>query len=361
MVNNIGRHRTKKILYVVANSLVGGVEGILLNTLKRLDGDKYNVTIVVTHMNGQLEDEFRTYSDNFISIACTPDIHTQDQKEQLILDNTEYLQNYALENDFDILHVINSMEGYHLTGQFHGKIIIGIYGDYGIPHKFFERRREILSRINDDPEADIITDTPSNLNLFHNAIVIPTGVDVPIIRKKIERNPKQLIWIGRASGEKRLQLYIDIANQLPRYRCVLFAAGRLNTFKIPRNMTVYHNITDRKIITEELRMSSMYINTSYIEGVPLSLIEAMKCKCIPIVPAIGGMPELIGTSGSVIQMRKKQNYNSQDIDDFLNAIKMYHRMMPHTMERQRRKVQRRVSKHSIEKMTKAIFERYATA
>jgi len=342
----------------VANSLVGGVEAILLNTLKGLDKTKYEATVVVTHQNGDLESEFRKYSDYFITIACTPNIKTQPQKEQLILDNTGFLQDYALNNNFDILHVINSMEGYHLAGQFHGRVVVGIYGDYSIDNKFFERRREILSQVNDSDNGYIITDTPSNLKLYPNAILIPTGVDVPIIRKKIERNPKQLIWIGRASGEKRLQLYIDIANRLPLYKFVLFAAGRLNTFRLPRNVVLYHNETDRHLITEELRRSSMYLNTSYIEGIPLSLIEAMKCQCVPIVPKVGGMPKMVDGVGAVIEMRKKQNYNSHDIDDFVERIHYYHRMMPLSMETLRKRIRRRVSKHSIAKMTKEIYGVY---
>ena len=59
----------RKILYTIANSLLGGVEAILLNVLKHIDKTKYKTTVIVTHQSGPLGSEFSTYADELIDIT----------------------------------------------------------------------------------------------------------------------------------------------------------------------------------------------------------------------------------------------------------------------------------------------------
>ena len=348
----------RKILFTIANSMTGGVEAILLNLLKNIDRNRYHSTIIVTHISGALHNEFIEHSDEVINISCGPTIHTQADKEHKLVENTNYINEHLRHHNYDIMHVINSFEGYISSEDFFGKVVFGIYGDYHSNHSFFQRRIDILKRSESDENSYIITDTPANLELFSKAILIPTGVDVPRVYERIERNSKKLIWIGRASGEKRVQMFIELMKKLPDYNAVMFLAGRINHYKFPNNIKTYQDVTDRLTITKELLSSSIYVNTSYMEGQPLSLIEAMKCKCIPVVPHLGGMPELIGDTGGVIRLDKKTSYTQRDLNNFVSEIHRFHRMMPLTMEKQRKLVKYKVRKHSIKYMVEKILGVY---
>lgn len=47
--------------------------------------------------------------------------------------------------------------------------------------------------------------------------------------------------------------------------------------------------------------ASVYIQPSLTEGLPAAVAEAMLCECVSVVSAVGGMPDMVGDAGVVIE------------------------------------------------------------
>jgi len=58
--------KKKKLFFILNNFLIGGTERILLDILKNLDRDKFEINIVTVFGSGAMEKEFRIRFPNII-------------------------------------------------------------------------------------------------------------------------------------------------------------------------------------------------------------------------------------------------------------------------------------------------------
>ena len=84
---------------------------------------------------------------------------------------------------------------------------------------------------------------------------------------------------------------------------------------------IYESRNDRLLFlgevnnpTDYLFLSDYFILSSVYEGMPISLIEAFACSCIPISTPVGGIPEMINNDGFLSK--------SLLVEDFVDSIQM---------------------------------------
>ena len=77
--------------------------------------------------------------------------------------------------------------------------------------------------------------------------------------------------------------------------------------KLKSNIEIYNWISGKEK-EEKLKNSSFYVLPSYNEGMPMSLIEGMAYKNIPISTKVGGIPRVIenGINGFIIEPGDKK-------------------------------------------------------
>ena len=291
----------KTICFIVSNSCIGGVEKIILDILKMLNNEpnkeRYYIYTVVTEIKGKYHSLYEQYSNKCYYI-----------NDVKIL--TKFLESYT----FDIVHILNSMLGMQLLKKMNAKkTIMSIFGDYSWQGMWFEQRIERF--IKNIEYIDIITtDNPKNVTLFKEfPLYIPNGVNIP--KKKYIKNFAEpiILWIGRLSGEKRLEILYNTAKSCPNYQfyvaiSILVSDSSITDLDQLPNVTIFKNANE-KTIKALCEKSLIILNTSLCEGTPISLLEAMAHGCFPVVSNVGNIGNIVGDVGIKIDSLKELNYS----------------------------------------------------
>lgn len=109
-------------------------------------------------------------------------------------------------------------------------------------------------------------------------------LSIPKENSKI-RKPKKikLLWLNRMADRKQPWEFVGLANKFPELDFVMAGRG-MDRYKLyegqkPDNLTIYGYISHEKK-TELLRESSILVNTSRGEGLPVTFQEALAHKCV---------------------------------------------------------------------------------
>jgi glycosyltransferase involved in cell wall biosynthesis len=79
----------------------------------------------------------------------------------------------------------------------------------------------------------------------------------------------------------------------------------------PSNVSITDSLSQDKLL-DELSRNKVYAILSMSEGLPSSLCEAMLCGCVPVGSNVGGIKNVIGNCGFVI--------NNKDVNEAVDAI-----------------------------------------
>lgn len=146
-----------------------------------------------------------------------------------------------------------------------------------------------------------------------DTIFIPNGVNRPIIRKpkiikqKYGLNKNEyILFLARIVPEKGLHYLIEAYNQINTDKKLVIAGGSSHTNEYLKQIKKIINGNDKIIMTgfvqgeelDELYSNCyLYCLPSDIEGMPLSLLEAMSYGCICLVSDIEENKDVIKSSG----------------------------------------------------------------
>lgn len=206
---------------------------------------------------------------------------------------------------------------------FHGHVFHSYYGK--LKTTVFVAIERVLARIATDK---IIVISPQQFNEIHegNGIgreaqfsVIPLGIDLArfsdphalrsVIRKEIGAAEGELLigTVGRLTEVKNIPLFLKVAalynchdrTDLPKLRFIIVGDGHLregleheaNVLGIAQNAVFLGNRTDIEAIYTDLDIVAL---TSFNEGTPMSLIEAMASGKPFISTEVGGVVDLLG-------------------------------------------------------------------
>jgi glycosyltransferase involved in cell wall biosynthesis len=150
--------------------------------------------------------------------------------------------------------------------------------------------------------------------------IINTAIEVPQIltKKKLPKKKLNINYFGRIAPEKRLHLFVKIAER----------AFNIGNFKIygPKQenyqfIEPYYekNITDNKCMTIVYNKTDILLITSYREGLPVVIQEAMAHGVVCISTDVGSISEHItnGINGFIVNNEMPENLI---IDSFVQII-----------------------------------------
>jgi len=141
--------------------------------------------------------------------------------------------------------------------------------------------------------------------------------------KSIVKDPTyDILWLGRVSHEKRPLMFVDILAELKNrsisFKAALVGSGPLDC-KVKRkiekeNLDEFIDMpgwTNNPL--EYYEQSKIYVMTSSREMLPLSMTEAMCVGCVPVVPPLGDIPELVdnGKNGILLEDASVKQYANE--------------------------------------------------
>ncbi|MCW6034878.1 glycosyltransferase family 4 protein [Spirulina subsalsa FACHB-351] len=145
-------------------------------------------------------------------------------------------------------------------------------------------------------------------------VIIPNGVDVQKYspgpsRFKAQLGAKRLfVYMGRISTEKNVEAMLKawkLANMGPDCKLVIVGDGPLSTvlkpFYTPEDGILWYGfVADEQQRIEILRAADAFILPSLVEGLSLSLLEAMACGVACIATDAGADAEVIEDGAGVV-------------------------------------------------------------
>ncbi|MFM7039259.1 MAG: glycosyltransferase family 4 protein [Planctomycetaceae bacterium] len=160
-----------------------------------------------------------------------------------------------------------------------------------------------------------------------HASYIPYGVQIPNHRQPATGNGLKIAYVGRlAEEQKRISLvakaFVAACERIPGTEAVLFGDGpdRQNVERVLATQTAGHPVTAAGPLRQEdvqarLLSFDVIVLLSDYEGLPISLLEAMACGCVPLCRQMkSGIPQLVSheQTGLIV---------SDDTSDFVSAVR----------------------------------------
>ncbi|MDI6447849.1 glycosyltransferase family 4 protein [Anaerobaca lacustris] len=149
---------------------------------------------------------------------------------------------------------------------------------------------------------------------FH---VVSGGIDSMRFHPAHEPKPIDLILTARLSSEKRIDIFLQavrlVAGQLPDVRAVIVGDGHLRAEleQMVAELGVQSNVTftgHQNDVENWLGRSKIFVLTSDLEGLALSVIEAMMSGLPAVVSDVGDLGDLVesGVNGYLVPRRSPQ-------------------------------------------------------
>lgn len=159
-----------------------------------------------------------------------------------------------------------------------------------------------------------------------NIVKIENGIDInDTILNKSKKSNFTVLFVGRWSREKRPELFLQIAKRvLEKYSDInfLMLGSEMEPYKneIINSGVVYKGeIKNENSLQNIYQKANLLLITSYREGFPVVVMEAMVNGVVPIVTNVGGLSEHItnGINGFLIE---NENPDTVIIENFSKKI-----------------------------------------
>lgn len=316
------KNKKTKILFIIPWAVTGGADFFNLDLIKRLDKEKYEVTLLMTTPS---ENPIRQQFEEVCSTVY--DMST-------FLERSDYLNfaDYIMESrNIDLVFVSNTPYGYYMIPYLKRKYPTVPFIDY-IHSVDLRDPRESFGRCSMDVDS-YLTETYCCNNFTKNQLekdyhrtnvetlyigtdadkFNPKNYDKYEMRKKyhIPQDKIVISFIARLSEEKRPEMFIEIGKRLlqnnPNLFFVIAGDGYLYnpvSSKIDENFTMLGMVTSEDTV-EVYTLSDMTLNCSSLEGLALTSYESLAMG-VPVVSTdVGGQTELIDdTVGGIVHYHK---------------------------------------------------------
>ena len=302
----------KHILFIVPYLVSGGAERWLLNLSSYLKKNEFIISIFSTNGSGEWTSKAKKITNNVIIRD------TKNTSQEKIIDE---IIRYVCQNSVDIVHISNSETGYKsiekLTGLYpKPKIIDTIHSDksgfisFSAKYSSYIDHRITVSEIARKILIENNYGYQNRMTTIYNATNF-----IPI--KTIQKKEKIITYIGRLSEEKNPEMFIKICNQISKkdseFKFNIVGNGPLFQELEKNNKNKKISFLGQRDNLDVIYKKSKYILiTSFTEGLPLVLAEAMSQGCIVISTPVGGIPEVINDG--------ENGFLCSTIKDFSNTI-----------------------------------------
>ena len=207
----------------------------------------------------------------------------------------------------DIVHAHNIPSALAMKNV-SGKKILSLHGIYS--QQISNLHGKIYSNISKNYEdkalkwADVITAVSKEACDYYskngfNVLHIPNAIDLNSFPKKpIKKFEKQIIFAGRLSKEKGIDVLLDTAKSLPpEYNLLILGTGpeeeKVRNISNSQTNIHYLGYQSKQNTISLIRGSDLLIQPSIMEGISSTLLEAMGCETCVIASDVGGNAEII--------------------------------------------------------------------
>ena len=189
-----------------------------------------------------------------------------------------------------------------------GKKILSLHGIYS--QQITNLHGKIYSSISKNYEdralkwADVITAVSKETCNYYSkngfdVLHVPNAIDLNNFPKKmIKKFEKQIIFAGRLSKEKGIDVLLDTAKRLPpEYNLLILGIGpeeeKVRNIANSKTNIHYLGYQSKQNTISLIRGSDLLIQPSIMEGISSTLLEAMGCETCIIASNVGGNIEII--------------------------------------------------------------------
>lgn len=288
----------------------GGAETLMLNFCSGLDKE-FNITFMTgLESQHEWEDKFKDISERIYHL---PNLF--DDKKYYI----EFISNYIKTRAIKIFHIVHTDFPLGMLPELKKrhpdlKVVVTMfntrvkdYFDKSI--KYFE----YIDQYSSDNNA--VKNTYEDAFKGTNVRVIPNGVDCENrftpnketrkrIRQELGLSKDQLavFYIGRLSEEKNPQAVVDVASrsyknkELDNMQFFIVGDGqdRASVDKLTAAGTGnFKDLGYQDKVEDYLAAADIFLLPSFIEGFPLSILEAMGSEAVPVASSVGAVPDVI--------------------------------------------------------------------
>lgn len=134
------------------------------------------------------------------------------------------------------------------------------------------------------------------------------GIDEKSILKAnsfpVKTEKKIVMTIARIAPPKNIQMFIDVANNLPEYQFVWFGGSPEyrteelpSIYKLPENVVLLGDVPNA---SSYIHFCDLFVLFSDFEGLPMTIIEAMSQKKAIVASNVGGISELVNDSNGAL-------------------------------------------------------------
>lgn len=151
--------------------------------------------------------------------------------------------------------------------------------------------------------ADALTVVSRSTKEFYEKLgvsvtYVPNAIDLKDIpTEKITLYENQVIYVGRLSYEKGVDLLVEVAKKLPRLNFILIGNGPLyaKLLEASKSLNNFHLLgyKPREEALKYLAGSEVFVLPSRSEGLSTSILEAMALRVPVVATNVGGNTELI--------------------------------------------------------------------
>ena len=132
-----------------------------------------------------------------------------------------------------------------------------------------------------------------------NVVQIPNAIDLNLIPKKSTKQfENQIIFAGRLSKEKGIEILLETATQLPdNYHLLIAGSGpleeKVQNLADKKTNVHYLGYQSKQNLLSLIRGSDLLIQPSLEEGMSSTLLEAMACGTCILASNIEGISEIV--------------------------------------------------------------------
>jgi glycosyltransferase involved in cell wall biosynthesis len=314
-----------RVLEVVGNAIVGGMETCVTRLIERLPRDRFTVTVVCP-FESRVTDQMRSLD---VEVLITP--MPEDPPWASILMTCSLVKAGAI----DVLHA--HMPNAHLlaglAGRLCGKPVVTTIHGRTVSPMDIEVHRAAGTHVSVVCKHSYFHALSMGVNAAQLSC-IPNGVDTEIFKPGragecdlrrhfgMDDDAPLIGYVGRLSVEKGPEVFLHSAllmrNTLPSARFVMVGEGpmREQLARFIENFQLadfVHLAGLRDDMPAIYRQLDAVVSTSHTESMPLALMEAMASGLPIVATRVGGVPDLVeqGSTGWLAAPRDMEAIASQ--------------------------------------------------
>lgn len=303
----------KKIVHVVLNLDIGGLEKVLVNCINRLPDDDYHHEIIALK---SYSPEFKALLPDTVRVTA---FNKKDGNDRSVF--TAFFK-FLSENKPDIVHTYNLSTLELQAVAFICRVPFRVHAEHG--RDIFDPtgsnvKYKVLRRIIFPLIHKVVAVSNDLYQWLRHEVgvserkltLIANGIDTEHFKpsahiKNVDSQSFVFGHVGRLAKIKNQQLLIDAfacacatdPNFSNIAKLVIVGDGECREAleATVKRANLPHSIVlvGAKInMLAEYRKFNAFVMSSLAEGIPMTLLEAMSCELVPVVTSVGGIPEVV--------------------------------------------------------------------